>query len=542
MRPPPAHFSPVRIVLALTLAGPAAAQHPAGHRTAPTAADSARIPLHRDILGTFAWPVATAVAEAQAYFNQGVRLMYAFTPADARLSFEEARRRDPNCAMCWWGEAWAMGPYLNGPMAARDAPAAHEAARQAHRLARAGTSPVEQALTEAMTRRYAPEHPAGGRKSLDSAFATAMAGVYAAHPDHLEAATLYADALMLLEPRRGTWPLAKPAVARIHEVLEGVLARDLAHPGACHLYIHATETTPKVGLAQPCADLLGNALPGASHLNHMPSHTYNRVGRWGDATRANLQAWHSDQKAARGEGFAIYPAHNLHMLLYSAAVDGQSGIAIQAARDYTKLVPADGASFRALVLLRFGRFDEVLELTRPPEHPIHHGLWAFARGHAHLRLHRPDSARAYLSLVDSLVLHTPATQTFRVHQPAALLGIVAGLLRGELLRTEGQTDAAVAAFEAAILLEDGLTYDEPEPLPFTARDWLGTLLLEAARPAEAERVFREALVRRPHNGWSLLGVAQALRAQGRTAEADAAQQSFERAWARSDTWLPAPRF
>ena len=533
-------FGTLFTALGVASAMPVRAQH-AGAHAAP-AADSTPIPLQNDILGTFAWPITTRVPEAQAYFNQGVRLMYAFIPADARRSFAEARRRDPGCAMCWWGEAWAMGPYLNGPMEDADAPAAHAAAVRARALAATDGTLVERALTAAMTTRYVPAHPAGGRKSLDSAFVNAMARVYAQAPASLEVATLYADALMLLEPRRGVWYLTKPSVALIHQVLEGVLARDVAHPGACHLYIHATETTPRVGEAQRCADLLGNNMPGASHLNHMPSHTYNRVGRWGDATRANLQAWHSDQKAPRGEGFATYPSHNLHMLLYSASVDGQSGIAIQAAKDYAKLVPEDGASFRALTLLRFGRFDEVLELTRPPSHPIHRGLWAFARGHAHLRLGRVDSARVYLALVDSLARDTPATQTFRVHQPARLLGVVAGILRGELLRGEGKTDEAVTAFEAAGALEDGLTYDEPEPLPFASRDWLGSLLLEAGRPADAERVFREALVKRPINGWSLLGLEQALRAQGRGEEADRARADFERAWVRSDTWLPSPRF
>lgn len=505
------------------------------------AQESAPIPLS-SVLGRFSWPVTTSVPEAQAYFDQGVRLMYSFTPSDARRSFVEARRRDPACAMCWWGEAWSMGPYLNGPMDDADAAGAHAAATRARELAGRGGPPLERALIDAMATRYLPAHPASGRKGLDSAFVDAMAAVYASAPGNAEVATLYADALMLLEPRRGIWPLTKPSVARIHQVLEGVLAADISHPGACHLYIHATETTPKVGEAQRCADLLGSSIPGASHVNHMPSHTYNRVGRWGDATRANIQAWHSDQKAATGEGFAIYPAHNLHMLLFSASMDGQGAIAIQAARDYTKLAPADGSSFQALVLLRFGRFAEVLELTRPPTHPIHHGLWAFARGHAHLRLGQPDSARAYLALVDSLARNTPATRTFRQHQPARLLGVVKGILLGELLRGEGRPDEAVAAFREAIALEDGLVYDEPEPLPFAVRDWLGTLLLETGKPAEAERVFREGLARRPNNGWSLVGLEKALRAQGREADANQALADFQRAWARSDTWLPAARF
>jgi tetratricopeptide (TPR) repeat protein len=527
----------LRLCLTLTI-GMAVAAHP----VAAQSADRSAIPIYTGVLGSFTWPVSTRVPEAQAYFDQGVRLMYSFAPEEARRSFVEARHRDPECAMCWWGEAWSIGPYLNGPMDDADAPAAHAAATRARALAQVRATPVERALAEAMAVRYLPAHGPAGRKSLDTAFVNAMAGVYRIAPRNDEVATLYADALMLLEPRRGVWPLTKPSVARIHTVLEEVLARDVAHPGACHLYIHATETTPKVREAQRCADLLGSAIPGASHILHMPSHTYNRVGRWGDATRVNVQAWHSDQRAAVGEGISIYPSHNLHMLLFSASLDGQGALAVQAARDYTKLVPADGAGLHSLVLLRFGRFDEILELTTAPVHPIHQGLWAFARGHAHLRLSRPDSARAYLALVDSLALHAPAARMFRVHQPARLLGVVGALLRGELLRAEGRTNDAVAAFREAARMEDALTYDEPEPLPFAVRDWLGTLLMEQGRPADAERVFREALERRPHNGWSLVGLEQALRAQRRTADADQALAAFQQAWARSDTWLPRPRF
>jgi hypothetical protein len=530
---------PLRLALVI---GGALAAAPADAQQGGDPADSAAIPIYEGVLGSFSWRVSTRVPEAQAYFDQGVRLMYSFAPEDARRSFVEARRRDPECAMCWWGEAWSMGPYLNGPMEDADAPGAHAAATRARALARVRATPVEKALADAMAARYLPAHGPAGRKSLDSAFVDAMAAVYESAPRNDEVATLYADALMLLEPRRGVWPVSKPSVARIHSVLDGVLARNVGHPGACHLYIHATETTPRVRDAQRCADLLGSAIPGASHILHMPSHTYNRVGRWGDATRANVQAWHSDQRAAVGEGFSIYPSHNLHMLLFSASMDGQGALAIQAAKDYTKLVPADGAGLQSLVLLRFGRFDEVLELTRAPTHPVHQGLWAFARGHAHLRFDRPDSARAYLARVDSLARHTPFSRMFRVHRPAHLLGVVGGILRGELLRVEGRGDEAAAAFREAARLEDALVYDEPEPLPFAVRDWLGTLLLEQGKPADAERAFREGLERRPHNGWSLAGLEQALRAQGRTADADHAREAFQQAWARSDTWLPRPRF
>jgi hypothetical protein len=274
----------------------------------------------------------------------------------------------------------------------------------------------------------------------------------------------------------------------------------------------------------------------------MPSHTYNRVGRWGDATRVNIIAWHSDQRAARDEGFAIYPAHNLHMLLYAASVDGQGAIAMQAARDYARLVPDDGASFRALTLVRFGRFDEVLELTKPPVHPVHAGLWSFARGLAHLRTGSVDSAAVYVVRVDSLARNTPDSLTFRRHTPARLLGIVGNILHGELFRAGHKPDDAARALQEAVRLEEGLAYDEPEPLPFTARDFLGAHLLESGREAEAATGYEAALAARPNKGWSLFGLERSLRAQGRVAEADAVKTRFDEAWKRSEVLLPASRF
>jgi tetratricopeptide (TPR) repeat protein len=531
---------PIRTLLAalLLLASvEAGAQHPAGDGAhADTAAPA---PLYGDALGSYTWPVTTGSREAQAYFDEGVKLMYGYARAHARRSFAEARRRDPGCAMCWWGEAWSMGRYLNGAMAPADAPAAHAAAQRALALAPRATD-LEQALIAAMATRYEPEHTAQGRLRLDSAYATAMAGVYEAHPASHEAAALYADALMLLEPRRGTWNVAKPSVALIHAVLERALEEDVGHPGVCHAYIHATETTPRAGRAQACADLLLTSIPGISHLNHMPSHTYNRVGRWGDAVASNQLAWRSDRRAAEGAAVSIYPTHNLHMLFFAASMDGQREVAEEAARALVAQMP-DAASLQALVHLRFGRFDQTLALDTPPTHPVHRGLWEFARGYAHLRSGDDDSAARALARVDSLAAAHPAA-AFRGHSATLLLGVAGGILRGERARTAGRMDDAIALFTAAAALEDALVYDEPEPLPFAARDWLGAALLEAGRAAQAETVYRAGLERRPHNGWSLAGLEQALRAQGRTGEAEEVGRAFRQAWERSDTPIGASRF
>ena len=510
------------------------AEYPAGFDEEAAYYDEALGPLTR--------PVTTSVFRAQQFFDQGLQQMYAFTPLRAARSFRQAQREDPGCAMCFWGEAWAWGPYLNGPMGPDDAPRAYENIRMAKKLAdEGGASDVEAALIEAMAVRYVEEQGDDGRKSLDSTYARAMAKVWERFPDDLEVGTLYGESLMLLEPRRGRWDKDKPAVKKIHAILEHVLERSIVHPGACHLYVHATEPTVEPGKAEACADHLGASIPGASHIQHMPSHTYNRVGRWGDAVEANTAAWHTDLRAGADRAWAIYPSHNLHMLLFAASMDGQGAVAVQAAKDYGKIVPG-GAFYEAMTLLRFGRFDEILEMDDPPEDGIQRGFWDFSRGYAYLRSGDPGRASVYLERVQMGAEETPEGETFRGHSAADLLGVVAGILEGELLRHEGKTDEAAAVLEAAIETEDGLRYDEPEPLNFSARHWLGNLLLEAERWDEAEAVFDAALEDHPNNGWSLFGLEAALRAQGQGDSADGAKARFEEAWARSDTWIWAPVF
>ena len=498
----------------------------------------ATFPLYSEALGPFTREVSTSSTDAQAYFDQGFQMMYAFAKMEAARSFRESWKLDPNCAICYWGEAWAWGSYLNGPIREEDAPHAYAAIQKAMALASDHATPAEQAFISAMSVRYVEDYDPDHRVAQDEAYAEAMRVVAEQYPDDLDAVTLYADALFLLEPRRGTRDLNDPRVQRLHAVLESILARDIKHPGACHLYIHATESTTAPEKAAACAEHLGLAIPGASHINHMPSHTWNEIGRWGDGVRSNLMAWHSDQRAEFGMGFAIYPSHNLHMLLFAASMDGQGAIATQAGKDYRK-VTRDGL-YHALTLLRFGRFDEILQLVegRSENNEVSAGLWDFAQGYAHLRSGERDFAVVYLRRV--LEVAETSEDTLRNHDAKHLLGIVGGILEGELHRDAGDAGAAIASLERAVALEDELTYDEPEPLPFAARHWLGAALLEAERYADAERAYREELEDHQHNGWSLFGLKAALEAQGKSDSA--VDADLEASWARSDIWLRASRF
>ncbi len=533
--------------MAWMTAAPALAQHdmPMGATTAATPAKPGAplelpkyvadpIPLYSVGLGPFTKKISSSNYEAQKFFDQGFQMMYSFAKLDAVRSFREAWKRDPGCAICYWGEAWAWGSYLNGPMLPEHSPFAYAALQKALAL-RQTAAPWEKAFIEAMQARYVKDFDPKTRMDQERAYAEAMRKVAEQFPNDLDAVTLYGDALFLLEPRRGTRDINSPNIKRLHGVLESVLAKDIKHPGACHLYVHATESTVDPGRAAACAEFLGSVVPGASHMNHMPSHTWNEIGRWNDGVRANIQAWHSDLKAGIGEGFAIYPDHNLHMLLFAASNDSQGAIATQAGKDYAK--STGDTMYQVLTLLRFGRFDEILQITSRPERDVNGGLWDFAQGYARLRKGEIDYARLYLTRVQKGAL---SKQEFRQHPASTLLGIAANILEGEILRSVGDTKGALARFEAAVTLDDAIVYDEPEPLPFDARHWLGAMQLDAGMPAAAEATYRKELEEHPNNGWSLLGLQQSLKAQGKaTATVDA---ELEKAWARSDTWIRASRF
>ena len=529
-----------RIAAAVLVAGTLAAS-PAVAQDGPTLPEPYRepIPYQPAVLGPYSFPISSDDAAARQFFDQGMQLMYAFAKVDAVRSFRAAWASDPDCAICYWGEAWAWGSYLNGPMRPPEAPHAWAAVRKAAALAEAGHgSPRERDYIDALSVRYVENFDVARRREQDEAYAEAMKALAERHPDDLDAATLYGEALFLLEPRRGTRDLNDPDVQRLHGVLESVLARDIKHPGACHLYIHATESTVEPGKAAACAEHLGSAVPGASHINHMPSHTWNEIGRWADGVRANIRAWHSDLKAADGggEGVSIYPTHNLHMLLFAASMDGQGAVAVRAGKDFHRLT--GNSVHHVLTLLRFGRFDEVLAVTDRPDDEVSAGLWDFAQGYAHLREGAADFAEVYLKRVQALAETSEARMRF--HPAETLLGTVAGILEGALRRERGDTVGAEAAFERAVALEDALVYDEPEPLPFAARHWLGALLLELGRHADAEQVYRDELADHPHNGWSLFGLKTAVEAQGRTDPA--VDADLAASWARSDTWIKASRF
>jgi tetratricopeptide (TPR) repeat protein len=523
------------LACAFTLIGaPARGQHEL-HVTSAITPDTA-IALF-DNLGPHSRTVSTSVPGAQAYFDQGLRLAWGFGMAEAQRSFEAAIRQDPRCAMCHWGLAWSLGPYVNGGMDSTSAVRAYASVRRARELA-GGARPSERALIDALLTRYAAVPRRETRAQLDTAYMLAMRDVATRFSDDLDILTLYAESMMLLRPwdywTKGGEP--QPGIETLLHTLERVLDADVRHPGACHLYIHATEASLQPQRAERCADALVDGMPGASHMRHMPSHTYMRIGRYADGVRSNQLAWIADQQAEHGGATAIYPAHNLHMLLFAASYDGQSAVAMQAARDLGRLSPP--AAFHVpLVLARFGRWAELLEMSAPADAPMQQAMLAYAQGLAQVRTQRLAGARMGLAAIEALRTDS------RSRAQRNLLGLARAILSAEIDAAAGRHDAAIETLQAARTIEtDSLAYDEPEDWILPLRQVLGAILLDDGRAAEAEQAYRGELEAHPENGWSLLGLARSLEAQQRRDEAAAVMDRFRRAWARADVHITGSRF
>ncbi len=512
-----------------------------------------------DGLGNFGRKVTTRSAEAQRYFDQGLCFLYAFNHDEAIRSFEQAAKLDADCAMAWWGIAIANGPHINNPVVPPErAKTAWVAVTKAREKAGSGT-PIEKALIAALTKRYADPQPED-RKPLDEAYAAAMREVYRKYSDDADVAALFAEALMDLRP----WDLwtqdgkPQPGTDEIVAVLEAVLAKSSNHPLALHLYIHAVEASLHPEEANGAADRLRNSQPGLGHLVHMPSHIDVRQGRWQASIVANEKAIAADKRyreQSPEQGFYnVYMAHNHHMLAYSAMMCGQSKLAIASITEMARGIPqkwlkenaavADGFTAMPLeVLVRFGLWEEVLEAPEPPEYlPIARALRHVARGIAHAASDQiSDAQREQLNFA---VARQKVPEGAAVGNNTAenVLAIANHLLAGEILYRQGQVEPSIAELREAAAIEDTLRYSEPPDWIHPVRHALGATLLKERQASEAEKVYREDLVRQPNNGWSLYGLAQSLHLQNKHAEAAAIDASFSEVWKDADIKITSSCF
>lgn len=510
-------------------------------------------------LGTHHRGVTVKTPEAQAYFDQGLRLLYAFNHDEATRSFAKAAALDPECAMCWWGAAITLGPNYNVPMLPERSVMAWEALQKALAAAPRGT-PVERALVSALAKRYKGPEPVdpAGMKPYSEAYAAAMREVARQFPDDDDVQVLFAEALMNLDPWQ-LWALDGTPGRHTPEIvgtLETVLARSPGHPGANHYYIHAVEASKNPEKGVPSADRLAGLMPGAGHVVHMPAHIYQRVGRYADASEHNRRAAEADLATmARVEPwgyYAMYLGHNYGFLAFSASMEGRSEESLQAARDAAKALPPGmmdmmpGMDFLAaapiFAMVRFGKFDEMLAEPRPdPQYQVLTALWLHGHGMALAAKGRFDEAQEDLRGLRR-IMETVKPGLRAGNNPATdVMEVAARVLEARIAEKQGKPEAR-AMWEAAVAKADKLAYSEPNDWFYPVRHYQGQALLTARKYAEAEAVYREDLARNPENGWALFGLLKALRAQNEKKEAAAVEARLEKAWARADMPLTTTAF
>ncbi len=530
---------------------------PSTANAAPTAAAVAEVPL-LDGLGTHRFRTSTRNARARQFIDQGMTLHYAFNHEEAIRSFEEAARLDPRSAMAWWGVALAHGPNINLPMDAANASRAAAAMARAQALAK-GADARERAYIAALARRYEAK-PGPARARLDSAYVEAMRALSRAHPNDLDAATLFAEALMNLRPwdhwaKEGTM---QPGTEELLAVLEGVLARAPDHPGANHFYIHAIEASPTPGKGLPMADRLRTLVPAAGHLVHMPAHIYMRIGRYADAAASNQQAATADslyiaRTGADGVYTMMYSPHNVHFLWAALAMDGRSAEALSAGRRAAAMLSAEIVQAMPMVefipptpwfsLIRFGRWDEMLAEPAPPVGQRYvSGMWHYTRGVSLAARGRSEEARLESDSLEAIAAATDPAFMVDINSAKALLEVASEVLTARLAQAANRRDEAIVHLERAVAKENGLRYSEPPAWHQPSRQLLGEALLDVARGQDAERVFREDLVHYPENGWSLTGLNRALVMQDKVDEGRAIEERLARAWARADVRLERATF
>jgi tetratricopeptide (TPR) repeat protein len=506
-----------------------------------------RPPLWQD-LGKLSMPITTASPMAQAYFNQGLRLSFAFNHAEARRAFRAAQQADPNCAMCFWGEALVLGPNINAPMFPEAQEPALAAVARAQSLA-SKAAPPERALIAALARRYSAD-PKAERAALDTAYADAMAEAAERFPRDDTIQVLYAESLMDLQPwdyweAGGTKP--KGRTAELVPTLERVLKRNPRHPGAIHLYIHAVEASNAPKRALPYARELAKLMPGAGHIVHMPSHIYYRVGLYKDSLDTNRAAVAADERyfgASPSEPFyrnAYYP-HNLHFLMVSAQMGGDGKTALEAAQKLDKAIDTDFVRkagvlqpIKAAPYFTHAQFSDpqtILALPDPgSEFLLVKAMWHYARALAHAANKDTAAAEQEIGALGEIQFKGDFKALTDWQVPGQDIVATARLVaQGRLATAQGDLERAANAYREAVAIQDKLAYMEPPYWYYPVRQSLGAVLLRSGNPVEAEAAFRESLVQTPNNGWALYGLQQVYKQKGDDKSAQAAGQALEQAW------------
>lgn len=503
-------------------------------------------------LGSYSFPVSIDNSRAQAFFDQGMRLTFAFNHAEAHRSFMEASRLDPDNAMAYWGQAYALGPNINDPLPLQERKEAAWKALQKANTNLNGANPLETALIGALNARYSDDWEAD-QGALNKAYLESMEKVRKAFSENADVQTLYAAAAM------NTMPWAywdgegkpMPETPEAKKALEKAMVLSPDHPGAHHYYIHMVEL-PYPDMGVKSAETLQNLMPGAGHLVHMPSHIYIRVGRYKDAVDANHKAIEADEDyISQCYSQGLYPLgyypHNIHFLWSASSLIGESTTAINAAKKTAEKVPMgemdelhflqDFAATPLLAYTRFGKWNDILTYPAPSAEIRHLNLMRhYARGLAFTRKKNVVQAREELQAIQT-ILEDPETADIvaTAHNSSDRVARVAyEVVAGELAHLEGKGEEALAHLEKAVEAEDALTYTEPSAWHIPPRQSLGAVLMDLGKYSEAEAVYREDLKRLRQNGWSLYGLYLALEAQGKTSEAGNVKAEFDQVWQYGD--------
>lgn len=542
----------VALIFSLSLCTVSFSQH-TSHNTKDAKEPPA---IHMTGMGSHTHPVSTTNPEAQKFFDQGMRFVFAFNHDEAIRSFKRAAELDPKLAMAHWGIALALGPNINLDVDPEREKAAYEAVQQAQSL-KPHASEHERAYIAALATRYSID-PGADLKKLAVDYKNAMADVVKRYPDDLDAATLYAESAMNLRPWKFWTSDGKPAegTEEIVATLESVLRRDPNHVGAIHYYIHAVEAsnTPERALAY--APQLPTLAPAAGHLVHMPAHIYARTGDHQAAALSNKYAARVDEaymKARGSGGFypAMYYSHNLHFLAIAESMSGRFAPAIAAAKQleahvgpHIKAMPMlEGfMTVTPLLLVRFNRWGDIENLPMPDKSMAGTtALWHFARGMVFNAKGRSKEAAAELDALIAAQKLVQADAGFGLNSASHVLQIAEKVLAARLAY-KNDRQQALSLLRRAVELEDAMAYDEPQAWFIPVREFLGAALLRSGDAAAAEQVFRTDLDRNRRNGRSLFGLMEALKAQKKDQQANLVRMQFVAAWKDADTKLSLDLF
>jgi tetratricopeptide (TPR) repeat protein len=497
-------------------------------------------------LGDLHHPVSTHNLQAQRFFDQGLRFIYAFNHDEAARSFEHAAELDPKLAMAYWGVAEAVGPNYNDPADAARYKHAHDALQKAVDLS---ASPSERAYIRAMAKRF-PADPNSDLKKAAEEYHDAMRQVSAEFPDDLDAATLFAESGMNLHPW-GLWHQDGTPEAGTDEIvatLESVMKRDPNHLGAIHYYIHSVEASNNPERALAGANKLAALAPGAGHIVHMPAHVYIRTGDYEAAVKTNEQAAEIDRAYIKATGAqGIYPmmyySHNLHFVAMCGAMNGRYAearknadlLAANVASHVKEMPPLEGfMTIPMAVEIRFHHWGEILKMPAPdPSMKAATGFWHFARGLALAGTGKLPEAEAEYKIVSDAQAATPPEEIFNApinNKTKDILEIAKDVLGAKIALAKKDSEGAITMLREAVAIQDTLKYGEPPDWFFPVRESLGGTLLLQGNAAGAEKVFREDLDRNPRNPRSLWGLRQALLQQKRDYDAGFVQKQFEASW------------